>query len=73
MLAEAGVKELEKRTGVAMENQGTELEKAAKELEESGALKDIEKAVSELKEGDLAGELEKAVRQLQNATEQTNK
>ena len=61
VLAEAGVKEFEKQTGVAMENWGTELEKAAKELEESGALKELEQAAKQLQESGVATEFEKTL------------
>ena len=62
VLAEAGLSELEKRTGIERENFGTELEKAAKELEK--ASKDIEKnAGGDLEK--LGAELEKAAKELQ--------
>ena len=67
VLAEAGVQEIEKQTGVAMENWGTELEKAAKELEESGALKELEQAAKQLQESGITTDLEKAAQELQKA------
>jgi len=68
VLAEAGVKELEKQTGIAMEEWGKELERAAKELEESGVATEIEKAAKE-----YSGELEKAVQQFGNELEKAAK
>ena len=56
-LAAAGVSELERRTGVERENWGSELEKAAKELENSGFGSELEKAAQELAKA--AQELEK--------------
>ena len=70
VLAEAGLKEIEKQTGVAMENWGSELEKAAKELEESGALKELEEAAKQLQESGIATEIQKAAQELQKAAEQ---
>jgi len=59
VLAEAGISELEKKTGVERENFSKELEKAVKELENaSGA--DLEK---------LGKELEKAAKELEKAAE----
>ena len=55
VLAEAGISELEKRTGVERENFGKELEKAAKELEKNEG-GDLEK---------LGAELEKAAKELE--------
>ena len=55
VLAEAGLSELEKRTGIERENLGTELEKAAKEIEKNTG-GDLEK---------LGAELEKAAKELQ--------
>jgi len=60
VLAEAGISDLEKRTGVKRENWGSELEKAAKEIE-----KEVEKASKESKDGDKSKEIEKAIENLQ--------
>ena len=56
VLAEVGVKEIEKRTGVAREDFAKELEKAAKELEQNAG-GDFEKLKQELEKA--AKELEK--------------
>ena len=62
VLAEAGLSEIEKRTGIERENLGSELEKAANELEK--ATKDLEKnAGGDLEK--LGAELEKAAKELQ--------
>jgi len=55
VLAEAGLSELERRTGVERENFGKELEKAAKEIEKNAG-GDLEK---------LGAELEKAAKELE--------
>ena len=55
VLAEAGISELERKTGIERENFGKELEKAAKELEKNAG-GDLEK---------LGKELEKAVKELE--------
>jgi hypothetical protein len=68
IMSEAAARELEKRTGIAMEELKPELEKAAKELEESGIATELEKAAKQLEESGLAKELEKAVQELQKAT-----
>ena len=73
VFAEAGIRELEKSTGVDRENFGKELEKAAKELENnSGDLqKELEKAAKELEQNksidveSIAKELEKAAKELE--------
>ena len=70
VLAEAGVKELEKQTGVAMEGWGKELEKAAKELEKSGIAEELEKAAKELEKSGTAEELEKAAKELEKAAQE---
>ena len=66
-LAEAGVKELEQQTGVAMEEWGKELEKAAKELEKSGVAEELEKAAKELEKSGVSEELEKAAKEIEKA------
>jgi len=71
VLAEAGVKELEKKSGVAMEDWAKELEKAAKDIEqaakefESEHGSDLEKAIKELENSDLVKALEQAAQELQ--------
>jgi len=77
-LAEAGVSELERRTGIERENWaseiekatkelGSEIEKAAKEIEDSGAASEIEKALQ-----GLGGELEKAAQELMKNVEKAS-
>jgi hypothetical protein len=61
VLAEVGLSELEKRTGVERENWQKELEKAAQELQKSDVGKDLEKAAQELVKA--AQELEKKTTQ----------
>jgi prefoldin subunit 5 len=63
VLAEAGARELEKKTGVGLENLGKELEK---ELDKAG--KELEKSGSSLEK-----ELEKAAKELEKATKQIEK
>jgi hypothetical protein len=63
VLAEAGISELEKRTGVERENFGKELEKAAKELEKNAG-GDLEK---------LGAELEKAAKELEKIATDSKK
>ena len=63
VLAEAGISELEKRTGVERENFGKELEKAAKEIEKNSG-GDLEK---------LASELEKAAKELEKIATDSKK
>ena len=65
VLAEAGLSELEKRTGIERENLGSELEKAVQEFG-----KELEKATQGLSEGDLSKELEKATQDLQKAAQE---
>jgi hypothetical protein len=63
VLAEAGISELEKRTGVERENFGKELEKAAKEIEKNAG-GDLEK---------LGAELEKAAKELEKIATDSKK
>ena len=63
VLAEVGIKELEKSVGGDLKNLGTELEKAAKELEKNAG-SDLEK---------LGAELEKAAKELEKRAAEQNK
>jgi hypothetical protein len=70
VLATAGVKELEKQTGVAMEDWGKELEKAGKELEKNGITEELEKAAKELEKSGSTEEFEKAAKELEKAAQE---
>jgi len=77
-LTEAGVRELERRTGIERENLAgeiekaskelsSELEKVAKELEDSGTVSELEKALQ-----GLGGEFEKAAQELMKNVEKAS-